>query len=365
LGLLGGDGGVAVDQTGEDTTESLDTKRKGGNIEQEKVSDLTSKDGTPDSGTNSDGTESKTFQKYTSNGEAFSIHVRSWPYIPAVGLVLSTAITTTDLTFITWNKAYSLLRYTTYVKKEAYMLKDIKFDPGFQRKLTELDKDGFHVKGLHWNEYDDVRPAECKLLSRLRRIGDRHTWTIPLDTEGITPSITPDSVIEVSTFRIYLPTQHLPSGGPLAHYMMDAMCGLSYPVIKHRYITAGFDSNVPGFVHTAYSKKLERLDNHLYDATVFQLTKMEADKRPARPHSPPTLPQLAKIVRGIHLLITARHSSRSKRSVVPRLLLLLLQPHRSYQPPPSAAFQNVGYRKSTAYIFDHPFETYRALTGCN
>jgi hypothetical protein len=55
LRLLGGDGGVAVDQTGEDTTESLDTKRKGSDIEQEKVSDLTSKDGTLDSGTNSDG----------------------------------------------------------------------------------------------------------------------------------------------------------------------------------------------------------------------------------------------------------------------------------------------------------------------
>lgn len=52
LGLLGGDSGVTVDQTREDTTEGLDTERKRGNIEQEKVSDLTSENGTLDSGTN-------------------------------------------------------------------------------------------------------------------------------------------------------------------------------------------------------------------------------------------------------------------------------------------------------------------------
>ena len=54
LGLLGWDGGVAVNQTGEDTAESLDTERKRGDIEQEKVSDLTSEDSTLNSGTDGD-----------------------------------------------------------------------------------------------------------------------------------------------------------------------------------------------------------------------------------------------------------------------------------------------------------------------
>ena len=54
LGLLGGDGGVTVDQTGEDTTEGLDTEREGSDIEQEKVSNLTSKDSTLDGSTDSD-----------------------------------------------------------------------------------------------------------------------------------------------------------------------------------------------------------------------------------------------------------------------------------------------------------------------
>ena len=53
LGLLGGDSGVTVDQAGEDTTEGLDTKREGSDVEKEKVGNLTSKDGTLDSSTDS------------------------------------------------------------------------------------------------------------------------------------------------------------------------------------------------------------------------------------------------------------------------------------------------------------------------
>ena len=52
LGLLGRDGGVAVDQASEDTTKGLDTERERSDIEQEDVSDLTSQDSTLDSGTN-------------------------------------------------------------------------------------------------------------------------------------------------------------------------------------------------------------------------------------------------------------------------------------------------------------------------
>ena len=52
LRLLRRDGGVAVDQTSEDTTKGLDTERQGSNVEQENVSDLTSQDSTLDSGAN-------------------------------------------------------------------------------------------------------------------------------------------------------------------------------------------------------------------------------------------------------------------------------------------------------------------------
>jgi hypothetical protein len=54
LRLLGRDSSVSVDQTSEDTTKSLDTEGKRGNIEKKKVLDLTGENSTLDSSTNSD-----------------------------------------------------------------------------------------------------------------------------------------------------------------------------------------------------------------------------------------------------------------------------------------------------------------------
>ncbi|KAH0238726.1 hypothetical protein KCV06_g321, partial [Aureobasidium melanogenum] len=54
LRLLGRNGGVAVDQAGEDTAEGLNTEGKRSDIEKEDVSDLTRENGTLDGGTNGD-----------------------------------------------------------------------------------------------------------------------------------------------------------------------------------------------------------------------------------------------------------------------------------------------------------------------
>ena len=54
LGLLGGDGGVALDQRGHDTTGSFDTEREWGDIEEKEILDLfgfvTAENGGLDSG---------------------------------------------------------------------------------------------------------------------------------------------------------------------------------------------------------------------------------------------------------------------------------------------------------------------------
>jgi len=54
LRLLCWDCGVSVNETGEDTTKGLDTQRQGSNVEKKDVLNLTSENGTLDSGTNSD-----------------------------------------------------------------------------------------------------------------------------------------------------------------------------------------------------------------------------------------------------------------------------------------------------------------------
>lgn len=55
LGLLGRDSGVSVDETSEDTTKSLDTEGKGGNIKKENVGNITGKNTCLDRGADGDG----------------------------------------------------------------------------------------------------------------------------------------------------------------------------------------------------------------------------------------------------------------------------------------------------------------------
>lgn len=43
-----------------------------------------------------------------------------------------------------------------------------------------------------------------------RRVGDRDTWTISLDTTHVAPPATPDFVLEHVTFSIRLPTKNVP-----------------------------------------------------------------------------------------------------------------------------------------------------------
>ena len=54
LGLLGGDSGVTVDQTGEDTTEGLDTERQRRDVEEENVGLLTAENTCLNRGSESD-----------------------------------------------------------------------------------------------------------------------------------------------------------------------------------------------------------------------------------------------------------------------------------------------------------------------
>jgi len=54
LGFLSRDGGVAIDETGEDTAEGLDTKGEGCDIKKEDVGDVSGQDRTLNGGTDGD-----------------------------------------------------------------------------------------------------------------------------------------------------------------------------------------------------------------------------------------------------------------------------------------------------------------------
>ena len=64
-------------------------------------------------------------------------------------------------------------------------------------QLAKYQKRGWKIQDVVW-EGEDTVPA----LEGLRRVGDHHTWIIPLNTTNIKASKTPDFVLEYTNFSL-------------------------------------------------------------------------------------------------------------------------------------------------------------------
>ncbi|KAI4934888.1 hypothetical protein J4E85_002750 [Alternaria conjuncta] len=186
-------------------------------------------------------------------------------------MILQDTYATGMLTFITWNKAYHLLPHTTFVRREMFLLRNIKEMDPYELRLFSLR--GMKIKSVHWNAHDEIRPTDCQLLTRLRRVGDQHTWVMPLNTEGVTPSPVPDAVLEASTFRLDLPDW---DDHKTLFYEMNVCTKLRHPVLRHTYSTTRFHARI----EIPYYEKISKLYDRLSEATAIELTKMDEDERP-------------------------------------------------------------------------------------
>jgi len=81
------------------------------------------------------------------------------------------------------------------VEKKGYLLQGLNEHLG--EHLAKYRKRGWRIQDVIWEGEDPV-PA----LGGLRRVGDRHTWTIPLSTAGLEPSNAPDFVLEYAGFTV-------------------------------------------------------------------------------------------------------------------------------------------------------------------
>ena len=110
--------------------------------------------------------------------------------------ILKGFYTTLVVNVITWNKAYALFPQPSFIHHKTYMLKPI--SDYFGKLVAKYDKRGWTSQALVWPE-DEA--SHGSILDR-RRVGDRFTWMIPFDNEGVHHPAKPDSVLEYSTFRL-------------------------------------------------------------------------------------------------------------------------------------------------------------------
>lgn len=109
----------------------------------------------------------------------------------------------------------------------------------------------------------------------LRRVGDRDTWVIRLDTEDIRPSSVTDSVLESSAFQI---RSNNSLNEPFWYYKVAAISVFHQPIFKYRYLTAdrpeGEDDDDDE--DETYPSLLEDLKYRLDDFIVIELYKAKA-----------------------------------------------------------------------------------------
>ena len=113
---------------------------------------------------------------------------------PPLQGILQEASNTASLNFITWDKAFSLFPLSTFIWHKVYVR-----DQCAKTTQTELRQMGWTLVAPYIpNPRSPSHPVQHE-----RRVGDRRTWSIVLNTDGIQSSKTPDSIIENSFFSMH------------------------------------------------------------------------------------------------------------------------------------------------------------------
>jgi hypothetical protein len=114
-----------------------------------------------------------------------------------IQVILNSASTTAYTNVITWNKAYSIFPRQTLVDHKFFPLRSL--DDEFGTELSELSLQGWTARDIIWPDHDKEKVDD---VVGIRRIGDKRSLVIPLDTESVVTPSASDDVIELTQFEI-------------------------------------------------------------------------------------------------------------------------------------------------------------------
>ncbi|KAF3927780.1 hypothetical protein ABW20_dc0100377 [Dactylellina cionopaga] len=102
--------------------------------------------------------------------------------------------------FVTWNKAYSLFPYHTFGDKRAFFTQPA--TPNLAPAIVKYKKRGFEL--CHYGKFHKCVKNCC--LRPHRRIGDKFSWVMDLDTEGVDALEVkvPPSVMETNSWGMHM-----------------------------------------------------------------------------------------------------------------------------------------------------------------
>ena len=165
---------------------------------------------------------------------------------------------------ISWNKAYAVFPYSTFVRYDGLLLKDL--NEYFTKQIEKYHHRGWSIEE---SPVEDDRLLRCE-LARTGRIGDRFTIVIPFDTKSMDPPRVPDTVLEHGTFHAERPT----IAGVLQPHSIHARA-FGACVLKHTY-SCGDRSDFWSAIETKLDnlalEELQKLPESLRPADHFRLT---------------------------------------------------------------------------------------------
>jgi hypothetical protein len=185
------------------------------------------------------------------------IQVISTENLP-VQAVLRGFYTSAIVNFLTWNKAYSLFPLPTFVYHKTYLFKGL--DEYHAGLMGKYGRRGWLVQPTLWEE---EKNSSCPLLGE-RRVGDRFSWKIAFNTNGVRKSQVPNEALEYCAFSLRESSDFFPE--PPEHYRVEADLFVS-KVLKHQYTYSS--SNLMCF----YGERTDRL-------TQMELLMLPLEHRP-------------------------------------------------------------------------------------
>lgn len=112
---------------------------------------------------------------------------------PIVAIINLARHSTVCVNIISWNKAYAVFPKSSFISHKGFLAHVL---DGILR--DEYSRYGWRIQDVQWRE-DERRDRSFGLT---RRVGDKYTWIILLDTTNVSWSPIPDFVLEHAVFSI-------------------------------------------------------------------------------------------------------------------------------------------------------------------
>jgi hypothetical protein len=180
----------------------------------------------------------RTWTRTALDGREKHVFINETPVIPLIAQSGNICAITSNFNFITWERAYSIFGFLTFIEKTAYPLTHLRYTDNAPYFLASYAALGFDIGLVRLDDQSASPPAAGprKTLVGKRRIGDSRSWIVPLRTAGIRASRFPSHLVNFASFSVQHRSDPDYSGrDTFVHYGVQAHL-FKHHSLRHQYV---------------------------------------------------------------------------------------------------------------------------------